>query len=239
MFREPNRFEALQQRVLVARRLTNVLTGFRLYVDQTDHAVSKVFGGLSDELKEIKKFKANLYDKHFGYRFLEALRNHVQHCDLPVETLTYNSKLVDREKEAKVQFSVIPNASLESLAENDDFKKTILKELKNGQDKIDLRPHVREYVSCLVSLHKQLEKLFSPQFDKARNCYQGAINEYSVIDGKSVQHPRFVFLDKDGLKEKTVELYAGLLELYDTFKRQNKNAHDISKSFVSNVIAPK
>lgn len=239
MFRQPNKFEAMQQRVLVARRLTNVLTGFRLYVDQTDHAVSKVFGNSSEELKSIKKFKANLYDSHFGYRFLEALRNHVQHCDLPIETLTYNSKLVDREKAAQVQFSVIANTSLESLAENDDFKKTILKELDNGQDKIDLRPHVREYVSCLISLHKQLEKLFSLQFENARNHYQEAIKEYSIMDGKSVEHPRFVFFDEAGLKERTVELYAGLLEIYDTLKRQNENARDISKSFVSNVISSK
>lgn len=236
MFRQPNKFEAMQHRVLMARRLTNVLTGFRLYVDQTDHAISKVFGGASEELKTIKKVKANLYDNHFGYRFLEALRNHVQHCDLPIETLTYNSKLVDREKAPQIQFSVIPNASLENLAEDEDFKKSILKELQAGMDKIDLRLHVREYVSCLISLHKQLEKLFLQQFEKARNYYQEAIKEFSVLDGKSVQHPRFYFFDEDGLKEKTVELYAGFLEIYDSLKKQNENTREISKFFVSNAV---
>jgi hypothetical protein len=239
MFRQPNKFEAMEHRVLVARRLTNVLTGFRLYVDQTDYLISKVFGGSSEELKTIKKFKSNLYDSHFGYRFLEALRNHVQHCDLPIETLTYNSKLVDREKAPQVQFSVLPIASLESLAENEDFKKSILKELEAGQDKIDLRPHVREYVSCLIGLHRELEKIFSPKFEEARNYYQESIREYSILDGKSVQHPKFVFFDEAGLKEKTVELYAGFLEIYNTLKRRNENAREISKSFVSNMIALK
>ena len=119
-----NKFEALQHRLTLARKLTNVLTGFRLYVDQTDHALSKIFGGNSNELQAIKQFKNKLYDTCFGYRFLEALRNHVQHCDLPIEVITFNSKLVDREKMPQVQFSVIPQASLEALSENGNFKKT-------------------------------------------------------------------------------------------------------------------
>jgi hypothetical protein len=133
ILRQTNKFEAMQHRIVLARRLTNVLTGFRLFVDQADHALSKIFGNPSDELQTIKQFKAKLYDNCFGYRFLEALRNHVQHCDFP----------------------------------------------------------------------------------------------------------KFVFLDEAGLKQRTVELYRGFLEIYDTLKKQNENVRDVSKSFATNAVAPK
>lgn len=236
---QTNRFESLQHSLLLARRLVNVLTGFRLYLDQTDHALSKVFGNPSEELQAIKEFKKKLYDKHFGYRFLEALRNHVQHCELPVEIVTFNQKLVDRDKTAQIQFSVIPQASLKALAENNDFKKSILIELEDGPENIDLRPPVREYVSCLASLHKELGRVFSPVAEKSRNYYQDAIKEYSTIDGKVVQFPKFIFSDDAGLKQRTVELYGGFLEIYDNLKRRNDNVKDVSKSFASNAVNPK
>lgn len=233
-----NKFESLQHRLVLARRLTNVLTGFRLYVDQTDHALSNIFGNTSGELQAVKQFKSKLYDTHFGYRFLEALRNHVQHCDLPVETITYNTKLVDRERAPQVQFSIIPKASLEALAQNNDFKKSILKELEAGPEQIDLRPHVREYISCLASLHKEIEKVFSPIVVKSRNYYQETIKEYSTMDGKTVQHPKFVLCDDAGVNKKSVELYDKFLEIYDTLKTRNASVKDLSKSFASNAVNP-
>jgi hypothetical protein len=60
-----------------------------------------------------------------------------------------------------------------------------------------------------------------------------------VFDGKPVQYPRFVFFDEAGLKEKTVELYGGLLEIYDALKKQNQNVRDVSKTFASNAVTPK
>ena len=236
IFWQSNKYESMQHRLGLARKLTNVLTGFRLYLDQTDHALSKIFGNPSGELQSIKQFKNSLYDSCFGYRFLEALRNHVQHCDLPIETVTYNSKLVDREKTPQIQFAVIPKASLEALSENNDFKKSILEELKSGPEKIDLRPHIREYISCLTILHKEIKKVFSSVEDRNRNYYQDAIKEYSAFGDKTVLSPRFVMLNDSGLTERTVELYEGFLEIYDTLKKRNANAGDISKTFASNSI---
>ena len=236
LWQQLDKFESMQHRLGLARKLTNVLTGFRLYLDQTDHALSKIFGNPSDELQLIKQFKNSLYDSCFGYRFLEALRNHVQHCDLPVETVTYHSKLVDREKTPQVQFAIIPKASLAALSENNDFKKSILEELKSGPEKIDLRPHIREYISCLTRLHKEIKKVFSSVEDKNRNYYQDAIKEYSVFEDKTVLSPRFVMLNDSGVTARTVELYEGFLEVYDTLKKRNANIGDISKHFASNSI---
>ena len=73
-----NHASAMRDRLLLDRRFANLLTGCRLYIDHTKHALSAVFGASSKELLELENFKKTLYDSRFGFRFMEALRNHVQ-----------------------------------------------------------------------------------------------------------------------------------------------------------------
>jgi|ERR1700722_10365212 len=48
---------AMQQRLDLDRRFVNLLSSLRLYLDQSDHNVSQVFGEDSEEFKGVKKFK--------------------------------------------------------------------------------------------------------------------------------------------------------------------------------------
>src|ERR1039457_4034460 len=67
------RYDSMQQRLALDRRLTNVLTAFRLYLDQTDNNIAEIFGNPSQELEGVKRLKNEMYDDCFGFRFLEAL----------------------------------------------------------------------------------------------------------------------------------------------------------------------
>ena len=232
------RYDSMQQRLALDRRLTNVLTGFRLYLDQTDNNVSEIFGNPSQELEGIKKSKGEMYDSYFGYRFLEVLRNHVQHCALPVEIISFHSGLVDQDLNGNVQFSVIPRTTLDNLAANKDFKKSILDEIKALGGQIDLRLPIREYVSCLVKLHQEVRKVFSKIIIESREFYSKAVEEYSTIGGQVVQHPRLECCKDSGEVDERVELIINFLNRYDILHRQNSQARNISKSFVSNFIKP-
>jgi hypothetical protein len=234
-----NRFDFTQTRIQLARRLTNVLTGFRLYADQTDHALSKIFGNPSDELKRAKEFKNNLYDSYFGYRFLETLRNHVQHCDLPIETISYDQKPISEKSIMHSYCVIIPTASLVTLSENDEFKKGIIEELQSGPETIDLRPYIREYISCMTQLHKEIGRIFSPTFDKSRSDYEKIVKTYSSHGDKNIQLPRFIMMDDTEKKVKTIELYQGFLAIYDSLKERNANVGNVTKSFASNIITIK
>lgn len=232
-------FDAMQQRLCLDRRFTNVLTAFRLYLDQTDYALSKTFGNPSPELEAIKKFKNSLYDTYFGYRFLEALRNHVQHCGLPVRIIRYSSESVETKKGEQIQFSIIPQASLDDLSANQDFKKSILNEIKSRGDIgdiIDLRPPVREFVSCLIRLHKELCSVFGDVVNCARSFYAEAVKEYSVIDGHLVQFPKLRCTDESGFVNDNIDLITDFLEVYDILHRRNSNMTDITKSCASNAL---
>ena len=80
---------SMLERLILDRRLVNLLTSCRLYLDQTDHGISEIFGNTSQQLADVKAIKNELYDSCFGYRFMEVLRNHVQHSGLPVHIIDY------------------------------------------------------------------------------------------------------------------------------------------------------
>jgi hypothetical protein len=234
-----SRHSAMQKRLTLDRRLMNLLSAFRLYLDQTDNTISEVFGNPSVELETIKKFKNGLYDSCFGYRFLEALRNHVQHCGLPIEIITFNSGFVGRDPKNDVQFSVIPNTTLETLASDKEFKKAILDEVKSLGEKIDLRLPIREYVSCIVSLHDEVRKVFSKVISDSKESYSKAVKKYSMIDEHAVRHPRLECHTDSGKVEETVHLILDFLDRYELLHGQNSNVRNVTKSFVSNVIESK
>src|SRR5437899_1009166 len=70
---ERNLAESMEERLTLDRRIVNFLTASRLYLDQTEHSVSGLFGNPSKELEQVRAFKNKLYDEHGGYRFMEAL----------------------------------------------------------------------------------------------------------------------------------------------------------------------
>ena len=190
----------------------------------------------SSELETVRKFKSTLYNECFGYRFLEALRNHVQHCSLPIQIITFNSGFIDKDPKNHVQFSVAPQATYETLAADAEFKKAILEELKSFGGKIDLRLPIREYVSCVVQLHGEVRKVLSKIVDESRSFYLAAVKEYSVIGGQPVKFPKLQSKEDNGAPLETIHLISDFLNHYDSLHKRNSNLRDISKSFVSNAI---
>jgi hypothetical protein len=120
---------SMNDRLAFDRRLVNVLTACRVYLDHTDGIISKCFNNPSDELRGIKAFKSALYYDHFGYRLLEGLRNYVQHRGLVVGIISYAEDHTDsRTGPVSTLFSVAPLIKRSEFVEG-EFKKALLLEL--------------------------------------------------------------------------------------------------------------
>jgi hypothetical protein len=98
------------ERNLLNRRLVNLLSACRSYVDQTKHHLSNIFGNESDVVTKIEEYKTKQYEQCLGYRVMEALRNYVQHRGFPIHAVTYNSQWVESKSEEKnkLLFSLTP-----------------------------------------------------------------------------------------------------------------------------------
>jgi hypothetical protein len=168
--------ESMADRLRIDRRLANCLTAFRLYLDQTDHTVSRLFGNPSAQLTAVKQFKNNLYDDNFGYRFVEALRNYIQHCGLGVHIIKIGWQNELEMIAPHKSYYVSPRFDANML-QGDDFKGKVLGEVKAMNKTIDLREPIREYVSCLSELHSFIRGTIQPKIQADRALYEAACSE--------------------------------------------------------------
>ncbi len=77
---------------LINRRLVNLLSACRAYLDSLLHHVNQICSPSKDESATLKKAKSEQYDSIFGYRVMEELRNHVQHRGFPFQSSTFGGK---------------------------------------------------------------------------------------------------------------------------------------------------
>ena len=159
IFDDFNYQKAHDQRMSISRRIVNFLTAARLFVDQSIHHLSNIYGKNSRVVRKIKDSMSLEYDSHLAYRTLEALRNYVQHRGFPIHSLSYYSSVLNAEPGSDVHTIIIPYLSLVELTLDGKFKKSVLSELVDFGETIDLRSYIREYIDSLGRVMKQIRKV--------------------------------------------------------------------------------
>ena len=82
------------ERNLFNRRLVNLLSACRSYVDYAKHHVHVVLPGDQAASDKLEAAFSKHYDALLGYRVMEALRNFVQHRGFPIHAVSYSGKWV-------------------------------------------------------------------------------------------------------------------------------------------------
>jgi hypothetical protein len=96
--------EFFEVRAELNRRAINLLTTARLYVDQIQQRVVDC----GHEKSPIKAALSERYDANFEYRFMEALRNHVQHNGSAVHSLALGGKWLPKGRRERMEYVVTP-----------------------------------------------------------------------------------------------------------------------------------
>lgn len=140
----------------VNRRLMNLLAAGRAYLDQAPHYLSATFGPDSSEIRGFRNATNVEYETRLGYRAMEALRNFALHRGLAVHQLSH-ANWADGEAGHRVRRNaLVPSVRPKLFADEGGFKASVLAELQERGDVIDLRPLVKEYVAGLARVHEQL-----------------------------------------------------------------------------------
>jgi len=227
--------QSMLERLCLDRRLVNLLTACRLYLDQTDHGISILFGKNSSELKDVKTFKNDLYDKHWGYRLMEALRNHAQHSGLPIHVIGYPMYLSQGKGPDYKEFTISPKTEVSRLIENSRLKKPIVNELESKGDTIDLRGPTREYLSCFVQLHDKLREMIQSRVENAQELYKRAVDEFGLINGQKVKFASLRELHDDQKTQGEVALVTHFFDYYDVLRKRNVVNKYLKLSMASNT----
>ena len=222
----------------INRRLVNLLSACRLYLDHSMHHLSKIYGEKSDQIETIKKSKSEEYDSKLGYRVMEALRNYVQHRGFPVHKGTYNSKRVEKKEKDQILFTLTPFLKTEELELDNKFKKPVLEELKGLGSEIDLKPLAREYVAGIANVHEKIRAIIREDIANWENTLFSNINLF-----KEKVAPEVSILGLAAVRREENNTYNGIVPIFTEFiehrrelEKKNRTLGALENRYVTSEI---
>lgn len=215
----------------INRRIVNLLTSTRLYVDHVQQNIKICIG--DDSNFDAKILMSEQYDKNFSYRFMEALRNYVQHCGLAIHRVSTPTRWTSNDDNRELEFGFNVFAERHVLEESKKFKSAIVGEMP---EKVEIIRASRSYVGSISIIHSEIRDAIKFNVNEARKTLQRAIDEYqSVNDGCAIGLKALKFKTADFPKD-IVDEFPILLDWDDSrieLEQKNCQIKNLEKRFVS------
>lgn len=234
LFRDLDSSRAHSDRRLISRRIANLLSSSRSYADQVLHHIREIYGEDSVQYDAVWKAKNRQYDGLFGYRVMEALRNHVQHRGYPIHSLSYDRRVVE---EGNLAFRVIPWINVLTLVDDDKFKKSVAKEISarvNKKNRLDIRPLVREYIEGLYCVHSAVRDSMSKDIQKWEERLKETMELSRDALGGDIVGLAVVIVE-DGKYVERIAIFEELMARRRELEKKNQMQERLKKRFVTNA----
>jgi hypothetical protein len=218
----------------INRRIINLLTTCRLYMDQVCHNIHTIYGPESAQAVTFKAASSNEYDSVFGYRTMEAMRNYVQHRGLPIERVNNKFEWVEDSNGKRCKHTIKLIIDVATLEQDRRFKASVLTELKAQGDLVEFTPLIRQYIESIGRIHlkvRELTKIELLESDdnllQAIKLYQESTNDRS----DDFVHALALSIDCNNYVE-SVEIFNDFIERRKMLECKNNYPH-YSLHFVS------
>jgi hypothetical protein len=244
-FRDSSQWHAFQEESLgVTRRLVNLLSAARLYVDQMRHDLSRLFGKDHEVCAAVKQTSAEQYDANFGFRLMETLRNAVQHRSIAGIRLKHH--FGTRQSDAKssdpiaaaatrhVIARAIPILSVSDLHDM-ELKATVRAEIENlGQKDLELTLYVREYIDGLAAMQYEFRRRAEPQRKEWEAVIRQALARARDTWPESTSDALdLAALDASGEIAEWTHLFPAFIDYLAALERKNAGPLRLSRMYVS------
>ena len=216
-------------RLLFNQKIVNLLSTARLYLDQIHQHINPF--ALTDI--NVKALFSAEYDNNFEYRFMEALRNYVQHRGLAVHHTNFKSNWTSLDTNGEMQFKTQIFTNKNEVEKDDAFKKSVSNEMP---DKVDLMFASRSYIESISKVHCVIRDHLKEIAIKERNIISDLIDEYKIINSENITGLSIIHSQNNGHSNQILEQLYLTLEWDDIrLALINKNASlvNLKKRYVS------
>jgi hypothetical protein len=226
-------FSFQDAKMLINRRLANLLTASRLYTDQLRHDLACIFGGDAELPTQVERALSEQYDGRLGYRLMEKIRNFIQHKSLPITHLSYPTSR--KERDSLLHHCVVAGVTLSDLREQ-GFNRAILAELEAvNKDAIDITPFTRQYVEGLGHVHEVVRRGTGVELAAWKATTLETLQRYQdVCPSTTVKRVVAYRLDDQDKTVDEVSVFTEGVERLEEFRRSMLPTH-ISNWYVSNL----
>lgn len=219
--------EFFEVRADLNRRAVNLLTSARLYVDQIQPMVSEC----GHDKEPIGAALHARYDASFEYRFMEALRNHVQHKGSAIHHVKLDSRWLPKGQCERDEYTVTAYTLRKELAQDKRFKKSVLSECP---EQVDFLHASRVYIESLGAVHNLVRQTVAPTLKDARTVIETAIRRYEKHT-KSRSRGLTAYFSIKGKIEKQVPVFIEWEDVRAKLEARNGTLVNLRKRYVSSV----
>lgn len=217
---------------VVNRRIINLLTTCRLYVDQISHNISSTYGADSEQERFFKEQTSQEYDSDFpGYRVMTEIRNYVQHRELPIHVLSKNMRKIEQESNVFVKHTNKLTLDIKVLSEDKKFKPKVLAELQSLGESVELTPLIRQYLESIGKIHSKIRELLSSDLSAWEKQIQHSLSQYQESTG-CVEALRAVLINESEITE-TISIFEDVIKRRQMLENKNRYLTHYSSNFIS------
>jgi hypothetical protein len=215
------------------RRLANLLSTGRLYVDQIRrHDLTALFGEKSETESAFTQALEREKTRSLGFRSINEIRNHVQHGGLPAHSITLQMtrRGVRRLLEYRVSIQVRPDA----VRDGDPRMIQVMEELRALGESVELPPLVREYMTGLARMHDELRANLDTSKSHWDNVVLAALEVFQSENREATNDPVLVEIADDGSANHRVQLSRLLIDRRRWLESRSRHARAYEQTLISN-----
>lgn len=217
-------------RLMLDLRLVNLLTSARLYLDQISGHVRECLPHRCNTDSIVSSLCAVEYDSKWEYRFMEALRNHVQHRGLAVHEISPSEGWTEVGGERHIEYSLGFRSLKSKFALEKKFKKQVLHEIP---DKVDLKSASRCYIESLNIIHTEIRDLITESVDQSRKKIEDAFSKYNQVFKNDVTWFEACQFNGSEISDKTPMTLRGD-DIRLQLQERNRRLPNLQKRFATN-----
>ncbi|NLF41306.1 MAG: hypothetical protein GX587_01275 [Bacteroidales bacterium] len=223
---------------LISRRIVNLLTTGRMYLDQSVQHVDHIYGKKATNYDIVKKSISIQYDQYLGYRVMEALRNYNQHYGFPIHNLNFSQKLVEVDSSFHLLFKPIPSIDIQQLKGDGHFKNEVLLEIQDIYDNklVDVRPLIREYVEGICNIQEKIREIAHNNITTWEQNLDDAIEKFQNQYGNEIGLAGLALISKNDNNQCTLYISKTIIERRLTLEQKNKQLINLYNRYASNEI---
>jgi len=218
-------------RILLNIKLINLLTTARLYLDQISSNAEACLSELADAKTVVKSYITHEFNNNLDYRFMEALRNYVQHRGLPVSSVKIGQSWIEANGEDMLETRVDLYAEKKEL-EHGDFKAKVLAEI--GAE-TDLRKSTRLYLQSLSVIQNKIRELVNGNVNQARAYVIEMQDKYTQVSQAGVVGLA-ACVKADGIYTSKVPLIVEWDNIRIKLKTRNSNLQNLARRYISSKV---
>ncbi len=122
---------------------------------------------------------------------------------------------------------------VDTLAEDETFKKSVLRELANLDNKLPLKPLIRDYVTGLIRIHQRVREEIRSVLEEDDALLKSLVDDYRRESNGSVLGLAAVARSPDGTDQEQVFVTTNYADRRRWLERKNRGAGELTNLIVT------